>query len=52
MEDFNSAKANLVKHLNLTFQSDDGGIYWYEGTLEALWTFLKLAFFHQKQEAE
>lgn len=50
MEDFNSAKANLVKHLQLTFQADDGKIFWYEGTLEALWTFMKFAFFQQKQE--
>ena len=52
MEDFNSAKANLVKHLQLTFQADDGKIFWYEGTLEALWTFMKFAFFSRNMRAE
>lgn len=52
MKDFNTVKSNLVKHLQLTFQSDNGQIYWYEGTLEALWDFMKCAFFNQQKEAE
>ena len=50
MSDFNSAKQNLVRHLQLTCQSDDGTIYWYEGTLESLWEFMKFAFFNYKEK--
>lgn len=41
MEDFNTAKSNLIKNLQLTFQADDGTIYWYGGTLESLRAFMK-----------
>lgn len=46
MRDFNTVKNDLTKHLQLSFESDDGTQYWYEGTLEVLWEFIKIAFFH------
>ena len=47
MRDFNTVKNDLAKHLQLSFESDDDTRYWYEGTLEVLWEFMKIAFFHE-----
>lgn len=37
MRDFNLVKADLIKHLKLSFKADNGAIYWYEGTVSLLW---------------
>ena len=50
MRDFNTVKSDLVKHLQLTFEADDGSRYWYDGTLETLWEFMKIAFFKEKPD--
>lgn len=42
MRDFNTVKADLIRHLNLSCQKTDGEILWYEGTLELLVEFLTL----------
>lgn len=44
MNDFNADKADLIRHLKLTFQADDGIIVWYDGTLSVLFDFMKIAF--------
>lgn len=36
MRDFNIVKADLIKHLKLSFQADNGTIYWYKGTVSLL----------------
>lgn len=36
MEDFNTVVTELQKRLRLTFQSTEGTIYWYDGTIEYL----------------
>lgn len=40
--DFNTVKADLVRHLNLSCQKTNGEILWYAGTLEVLVEFLSL----------
>lgn len=42
MRDFNTVKADLIRHLNLSCQKTDGEILWYDGTLELLVEFLSI----------
>lgn len=42
MRDFNTVKAELIRHLNLSCQKTDGEILWYDGTLELLVEFLSI----------
>lgn len=42
LRDFNTVKADLVRHLSLSCQKTDGEILWYTGTLEVLVEFLSL----------
>lgn len=42
MRDFNTVKADLIRHLNLSCQKTDGEILWYNGTLELLVEFLSI----------
>ena len=48
MGDFNTVKADLIRHLILSCQKTDGEILWYEGTLDVLVEFLYIL----KQKAE
>ena len=36
MTGFNELVRDLIKHLHLCYQADDGTIWWYEGTPELL----------------
>ena len=42
MRDFNTVKAELIRHLNLSYQKTDGEILWYDGTIELLVEFLSI----------
>ena len=42
MRDFNTVKADLIRHLNLSCQKTDGEILWYEGTIDVLVEFLSI----------
>ena len=44
MRDFNLVKADLIQHLKLSFQADNGAIYWYEGTMAALFAMMSFCF--------
>ena len=48
--DFNTIKNDLINHLKLSFQHDDGTIYWYEGTLDVIQEFLNYVYFHYKED--
>lgn len=43
MRDFNTVCSELVKHLRLSVQRQDGEIWWYEGTLELMTELLSFA---------
>ena len=43
MRDFNTVCSELVKHLRLSCQRQDGEIWWYEGTLELMTELLSFA---------
>lgn len=47
---FNEAVCDLIKHLRLTYQAQDGTIYWYEGTVQLM--FKVLEFLYEDLEAE
>lgn len=52
MRDFNTVCSELVKHLRLSFQRQDGEIWWYEGTLELLTELLSFAASKPKTNAD
>ena len=42
MRDFNTVVDDLIRHLRLSCQRQDGEIWWYEGTLDVLVEFLAI----------
>ena len=49
---FNEAVCDLIKHLRLSYQAQDGTIYWYEGTVQLMLKVLGFLYEDLKGEAE
>lgn len=49
---FNETVSELKKNLSLCFQSPDGEIYWYEGTIELAFKLLSYLIEDKKEDTD